>query len=409
MKIKVLHIIGGSPSNGSFKGATILHKALSSLDVDSYILNDTSNYKDQKLITQSINNISFINKEFKKKIFYKVWVFFEKIFKLLLLHSPRETFTFGILGFDLTKTEEYNKADIIHIHWINQGFISLKSLRNIKKPTIWTMRSMWAFTGGAHYEMDFKNYENSFLSKIIRNYKLKSYKENFHFIAVSKWLEKKAKKSYVLKNKNVLHINNNVDIEKFKIINKDEARAKLGINTSKKIILYGAQNPQSTRKGWKIFRETLKLIDKSKYFLIIFGSFWSHNEIKEIGLEYKSLGFIKESFHLSQIYSAADIFVASSIQDAWPKTFAEAMYCGTPVVCFNKTSISEIVDHKVNGYVVDDFDALSLKDGIDWLSDQVIKKTLRPEKIQGKILNYSPEKIGLKYVELYKKILSSES
>ena len=48
--------------------------------------------------------------------------------------------------------------------------------------------------------------------KIIRNYKLKSYKENFHFIAVSKWLEKKAKKSYVLKNKNVLHINNNVDI-----------------------------------------------------------------------------------------------------------------------------------------------------------------------------------------------------
>ena len=141
-------------------------------------------------------------------------------------------------------------------------------------------------------------------------------------------VREKSKKKLCFKNKNVLHINNNVDIEKFKIINKDEARAKLGINTSKKIILYGAQNPQSTRKGWKIFRETLKLIDKSKYFLIIFGSFWSHNEIKEIGLEYKSLGFIKESIHLSQIYSAADIFVASSVQDAWPKTFAEAMYCG---------------------------------------------------------------------------------
>ena len=268
---------------------------------------------------------------------------------------------------------------------------------------------MWAFTGGAHYEMDFKNYENSFVSNIIKNYKLKSFGKNFHFIAVSKWLEEKAKKSFVLKNKNIHHIDNNVDIEKFKIINKDEARAKLGINTSKKIILYGAQNPQSPRKGWKIFRETLKLIDKSKYFLIIFGSFWSHDDIREIGIEYRSLGFIKDNFHLCQIYSAADIFVASSVQDAWPKTFAEAMYCGTPVVCFNRTSISEIVDHKVNGYVVDDFDALSLKDGIDWLSDQVIKKTLRPEKIQGKILNYSPEKIGLKYVELYKKILSSES
>ena len=167
--------------------------------------------------------------------------------------------------------------------------------------------------------------------------------------------------------------------------------------------MYGAQNPQSPRKGWKIFRETLKLIDKSKYYLIIFGSFWSHDDIKEIGIEYKSLGFIKDNFHLCQIYSAADIFVASSVQDAWPKTFAEAMYCGTPVVCFNRTSISEIVDHKINGYVVDDFDALSLKDGIDWLSDEVSKKALRPEKIQGKILNYSPEKIGLKYLNYIKK------
>ena len=380
MKIKVLHIIGGSQNNGSFKGAVILHRALLSLDVDSSILNDTLNHKEQKLIKKSINNISFINKEFKKKILYKVRVFFEKIFKSLLLHSPRETFTFGVLGFDLTKTDEYNKADIIHIHWINQGFISLKSLSKIKKPTIWTMRDMWAFTGGAHYEMDFKNYENSFVSNFIKNYKLKSFGKNFHFIAVSKWLEEKAKKSFVLKNKNIHHIDNNVDIEKFKIINKDEARAKLGINTSKKIILYGAQNPQSPRKGWKIFRETLKLIDKSKYFLIIFGSFWSHDDIREIGLEYKSLGFIKDNFHLCQIYSAADIFVASSVQDAWPKTFAEAMYCGTPVVCFNRTSISEIVDHKINGYVVDDFDALSLKDGIDWLSDEVSKKALRPEK-----------------------------
>ena len=71
MKIKVLHIIGGSQNNGSFKGAVILHRALSSLDVDSSILNDTLNHKEQKLIKKSINNISFINKEFKKKYFIK--------------------------------------------------------------------------------------------------------------------------------------------------------------------------------------------------------------------------------------------------------------------------------------------------------------------------------------------------
>ena len=44
-------------------------------------------------------------------------------------------------------------------------------------------------------------------------------------------------------------------------------------------------------------------------------------------------------------YACADMFVASSIQDAWPKTFAEAIYCGTPVICFDKTSLSEVVEH----------------------------------------------------------------
>ena len=64
------------------------------------------------------------------------------------MKSPRETFTIGLFGFDLTKLKAYQDADIIHIHWLNEGFINLKSLSKVKKPLIWTMRDMWAFTGG---------------------------------------------------------------------------------------------------------------------------------------------------------------------------------------------------------------------------------------------------------------------
>ena len=69
------------------------------------------------------------------------------------------------MGFDITKVKEYQKADVIHIHWLSQGFINLKSLSKINKPVVWTMRDMWAFTGGPHYTMDFENYEKSFFSK----------------------------------------------------------------------------------------------------------------------------------------------------------------------------------------------------------------------------------------------------
>jgi len=35
--------------------------------------------------------------------------------------------------------------------------------------------------------------------------------------------------------------------------------------------------------------------------------------------------------------------------DAFGKTIAEAMGCGTPVVCFDATGPKDIVSHKVDG------------------------------------------------------------
>ena len=403
MNIKVLHIVGGASTNGAAKGAKILHDALIELKVDSHLLNDTP-IKDFNFG----QNASTVNKTFSKNIISKFFINLEKFLKFLFLHSPRETFTLGLFGFDITKLKQYNDADIIHIHWLSQGFIRINSLSKVKKPVIWTMRDMWAFTGGSHYTMDFYEYEKSKLSKIIQNLKKKLNNKNFHFVAISDWLKNKAQKSHVLENFNVQRIYNNIDLKKFHEISKTSARLNLNIKTDKYVILYGANNPQSKRKGWNIFVETLKKIDKSKYFLIIFGNFWSHKTLNEIGIEYRSLGFIDNYEKLNSIYSSADFFVASSIQDGWPKTFAEAMYCNTPVICFKNTSIAEIVDHKINGYVVEDFDSNKLKNAIEWMSNQIKNKLIENNNIKNKIKNYGSIEIAQKYIEFYKMVLSKK-
>ena len=400
MKIKVLHVVGGSLTNGAAKGANVLHEALLSLKIDSKLLNDS---------TPKVKNIDkkiiFINDTFFKRIINNIFVYLEKILKSIFLHAPRETFTLGFFGFDITKLKEYKNADIIHIHWLNQGFIKLGSLSKINKPLVWTMRDMWPFTGGSHYSMDFEKYEKSYISKKIKNFKKKNYKKNFHFVAVSDWLRNKAQKSSVLKEYDIKRIYNNINTNDFDKITKKQAKSFLNISTKKKIILYGAQNPQSKRKGWNIFIKTLKKLDNTKYFLLIFGNFWSQESLNKIGIEYKSLGFINDKKILNNIYSSADLFVAPSIQDAWPKTFAEAMYCGTPVVCFDNTSISEIVDHKVNGYIVKNFDADLLKKGIDWLSKEIMKNSFNKNNSRIKISNFSGDVIAKKYIKFYKKIL----
>tara|TARA_B100000780_G_C21118559_1_gene452845 strand:+ start:129 stop:1340 length:1212 start_codon:yes stop_codon:yes gene_type:complete len=401
MTIKVLHIVGGKFTNGAVKGAKILHEALLENNIESKFVNDTP------FNTKRIDkNIFFVNYTYLNILFNKICVLTEKVLKTLFLHSPRETFTLSFFGRDITKLEEYKTADIIHIHWLNQGFIKLSSISKIKKPVVWTLRDMWAFTGGSHYTMDFEKYEKSKLSTIIKNFKKKSYKKSFYFIAISDWLKNKALQSDVLREFNVDRIYNNIDLKKFNNINKKQGKDFLNINTGKKIILYGANNPQSKRKGWDIFVESLKELDKSKYYLLIFGNFWSHKTLDKIGFEYKSLGFIDDTKILNSVYSCADLFVASSIQDGWPKTFAEAMYCKTPVICFSNTSIAEIVNHKINGYVVQNFDSNQLKDGIEWLSRAIDNNSLNVESVKNRIEEFGSDKIAKKYIKLYEKILN---
>ena len=100
------------------------------------------------------------------------------------------------------------------------------------------------------------------------------------------------------------------------------------------------------------------------------------------------------------------MFVAFSIQDAWPKTFAEAIYCGTPVICFDKTSLSEVVEHKLSGFIVEDFDSDKLKNGILWVSNEIQKGSFKDLNFKKKIMNYDAKIIANKYIELYRKLLN---
>ena len=84
------------------------------------------------------------------------------------------------------------------------------------------------------------------------------------------------------------------------------------------------------------------------------------------------------------------------------------MYCGTPVICFNNTSISEVVQHKSNGYIVENFDPIQLQIGIDWVSEEIMKNNSMNSKARAKILNFDAKVIAKKYIDLYKSVLENK-
>ena len=81
------------------------------------------------------------------------------------------------------------------------------------------------------------------------------------------------------------------------------------------------------------------------------------------------------------------------------------MACGTPIVCFNNTSVSEVIDHKINGYIVNKIDSDELKKGIDWMSEEIEKKNYSNIAARDKVVEFDAKNIAKKYIKLYKELL----
>ena len=79
--------------------------------------------------------------------------------------SKRNLFQVDIAnaGTDITSMDAFRWADVIHLHWVNQGFLSLGILERIMasgKPVVMTMHDQWYFTGICHYSGDCDKYQS---------------------------------------------------------------------------------------------------------------------------------------------------------------------------------------------------------------------------------------------------------
>ena len=73
---------------------------------------------------------------------------------------------------------------------------------------------------------------------------------------------------------------------------------------------------------------------------------------------------------------------------------------------FFKKKRDLIIDHKINGYIVKNFDSNELKDGIEWVSLKIDKENYKGNIVRNKIIEFDSKFIAKKYIDLYKNILS---
>ena len=295
-------------------------------------------------------------------------------------------------GINITKTDEYKEADVIHLHWINQGMVSLSCLKQMLKDgkkIVWTLHDEWPYLGICHYRGDCQEIacRNCPLlpgSTAHKHYlkKQELYKKgNITFVGCSEWITQRAQQA--MPEAQVVHINNCIPHNIFRYIDQKEARKKLDLPLDKKIILFCSQKLNDERKGFMYLQQSLECsMINDQCSMICVG---------------KGGRYISSPEEMALTYAAADVFVTPSLQDNLPNTIAEAMSCGTPCVGFNVGGIPEMIDHQQNGYVAKYKDVTDLAAGIQY----VLTHDMREAALHKAASAYGETHVAQKYINVY--------
>ena len=81
--------------------------------------------------------------------------------KIFYFKKNKETFNNSFFGIRLSENNKLFDVDIIHVHWIAKTYSDLSFIKDLNKPTIWTFRDMWPFTGGCHYSLECNKFQKS--------------------------------------------------------------------------------------------------------------------------------------------------------------------------------------------------------------------------------------------------------
>lgn len=276
-------------------------------------------------------------------------------------------------GQDITKTREYCEADVIHLHWVNQGFLSLDTIAKIArsgKRIVWTMHDEWTLDGVCHY---YDDATRTAADRQIARKKRKAYGSGIiTFVACSRWLERLSAGKPLAEGQRIVSIPNTIDTDTFHPIPHENKRR----------ILFVAQKVEDERKGIRYLNEASQML--------------SDVEVVALG---RDIPYISDEREMARLYASMDAFVTPSLRDNLPNTIMEAMACGTPCVGFNVGGIPEMIDHKENGYVARYKDPADLAEGIRYVLDN--REELGTKAREKVLREYGEDAVAAKYIEIY--------
>ena len=307
------------------------------------------------------------------------------------------------LPFNPISNVSFKDYDIVHLHWVNTGFVGINHIVKIEKSKkiVWTLHSMWPLSSPHHHFRPQKNEKASVLFKVVEHYEQKMRQKIFD--RINGWIVPSA---YMLSsfpaNSKVQVIANCLDTS-----NERELQDyKQGGNFA----FVCAGDVYDARKGLKELLISWIEGDGNhpEEKLYIVGPRFDHNSHNFFTHfpEYQKIIFVGElpSSEIREFLRHMDALFVPSHEETFGQTILESLSVGTPVIAnarllsLEEFKISEEILRKIN------FESeFELSESVSWVRSLNFS---RSKYAQITFQKFGPQAIAEKLENYYKEILS---
>lgn len=398
-KISVMMISQSNAAGGAARAASRLFTCLSNeRDINFLVAN-------KKGSDPRISQLKF-----NKKLISRILSRFDMFICNFIEPYNREWQTAAYFGSISARSINKSNYSIINLHWIGHGLISLRQIKKIDKPIVWTLHDEWMINAISHYPLSIEKtvIRNKLIIELVKRIKnnrvkLKKeiiLKENVSLVCLNSEVAKKLKIQFP-KKENIFTIANPVNLLEFFPENNQDINFTFNHARYKPLVLFlgGREDP---RKGWDLLLKSLEVC-KASFTLVVIAS---SNDI-EIDFNSKikivNLPRIEKLNELRVLYSLVDAVVVPSRVEGLPQTATESISCGTPVIGFSIGGLIDIVKDGKTGFLAKPFSIEGLARAIERTLN-LNKKEVVSNCRKFALLNFEFKVVESKYEAIFKSL-----
>lgn len=208
-------------------------------------------------------------------------------------------------------------------------------------------------------------------------------------------------------NKPIETIYNFVDENVFRPVDPGNLKQQFGISDDEKVIIH-ISNFRKIKNLPDVVGSFLQIREKIPAKLLLVGDGPEKQRVKEIVKESpykKDVLFLGKQENITELFAISDLKLLLSEKESFGLVLLEAMACGVPGIGTNIGGIPEVIEHGVNGYIVELGDTRAVAElAVGLLQDETKHQQFRDAALESVQKNFHETKIIEQYERIYERL-----